>query len=386
MAWFVAALTSAVGAANPLSSVELGALGDSYTFPYTQRSIRDTHFNWAEQIDRFYGNQMIFGPPRSEAPAYNRAISGDVTQQMATDQIADFGADIVEPEVFVLFAGVNDFSGAFSILNGGSSIPLDQLPAVADTALANIQQTVANVLSERESRSPGLAAPDFVIVNTIDRGRWPRLSPGVGLAQTTAAYNAVTAATEQLNADLADWALSQKYPVVDAYSLLNLGNVLHEDGTTLTLAGQPVAAGNNGIDQPGNSWYGDFAHAGTIYHGLLANAVLEAIEQRHGYTSPGLDFHDDILTAAFANQPWPGQGSGVSLNDYLASLDENQYEIDGQAFDFDIEDYFTAFLDGDLDDDGLVTEDDIPAFILALEDPLAYASSVGLSPTAMADF
>ncbi|MEM7627451.1 MAG: SGNH/GDSL hydrolase family protein [Planctomycetota bacterium] len=380
-----AALVSPADAV-PLSSVQLGALGDSYTFPYAQRGTRNNHLNWAEQVDRFYEGQMIFGPPRGDAPAYNRAISGDVTLQMATEQIADFGDDIVEPEVFVLFAGVNDFSGAFSILNGGSSIPLDQLPAVADTALANIQQTVANVLSEREARSPGLAAPDFVIVNTIDRGRWPRLDPDVGLDQGQAVYSAVTAATEQLNADLTDWALSQQYPVVDAYGLLNLGNTLHEDGDTLTLAGQPVAAGDNGTGQPGNSWYADFAHAGTIYHGLLANAVFQAIEARHGFTSPGLDFHDDILAAAYEQNPWPGQGSGVSLSDYLDSLDENQFEINGQPFDFDTADFFTAFLEGDLDDDGLVTEADIPAFVLALEDPAAYTTAFGLAPTAAGDF
>ncbi|MEL7088996.1 MAG: hypothetical protein AAGL98_11245, partial [Planctomycetota bacterium] len=188
------------------------------------------------------------------------------------------------------------------------------------------------------------------------------------------------------NANLTDWALGQKIPVVDAYGLLNLGNALHEEGGSLTLGGQTIAAGTAGNDQPGNSWYADAAHAGTIYHGLLANAVLDAFAQRHGYTSPGLDFHDDILAAAYDENPWPGQNSGVSLEDYLDSLDENQFEINGQPFDFDVADYVAAFRPGDLDDDGQLTLDDVNAFVLALEDPAAYAASVGLAPTAMADF
>lgn len=373
---------SAPASAVSLDTVQLGLLGDSYTFPYEFRTSRDAHVNWSVQIDNFYGPLNILGP--GNPPAYNVAESGWTTGQMATDEINNLGSDITEPEVFVLFAGVNDFSGAFTVANGGSNIPINQIPNVADTALSNIQSTVANVLSERESRSPGLATPDFVIVNTIDRGRWPLLDPDVGTAQSQAAYDAVTQATEDLNANLTDWALSQKIPVVDAYSLLNLGNVLHEDGGSLTLGGQTIAAGTTATDQPGNSWYADAAHAGTIYHGLLANAVLEAIEVRHGYTSPGLDFHDDILAAAYDQNPWPGQGSGTSLSDYLNSLNENQYEINGTPFDLD--DYVTAFLQGDLDDDGSITEDDIFAFILALEDPAAYSSTIGLAPTAMADF
>ncbi len=330
MAWAGAA---GPAAATELTSVTFGALGDSYTFAYQDRGSRNNHYNWLEQIDGAYAGFDLFGG----GGAYNMAESGHTTAHLS-GQVDDFGSDLIEPDVFVLFAGVNDFQYAFETAGGDGSLSAAALPGVASAAVGNLQGTVQQILAARAALDAGAAAPKFIVVNTIDRGVWPAVS---GDAGNNDMIGPVNAATRALNAELRSWANGEGIPIVDAFSLLNLGDAATTG--SLTIAGQSMLPGGEGNNQAANSWYADGAHAGTVFHGLLANVILTAAQVQYGIGSQAnlLDLQDEVLRAAYLENPDDLPDGFTDFDAYMASIsgDAGVFLRNGEAFTLSYSDY-----------------------------------------------
>ena len=268
----------------------VGALGDSITAEQQFVGSRANARGFIEQLAELRGiNFGAFDPSRPGNQRagydYNWAIGGQGVFRAGIDDLVDgLAGQIASGDVTlaVINLATIDLALRYSDIYSGSlsGVELDDL-------INSIAGELINIVDRLES------AGDVRIVlgNCADFGvsftvrDHPALTDPIGRMLFTQA--AMT-----LNARIDDFADANGYPVLDIFNWANLGF------SGLTIDGIFIDGSmyQNAVPNP-DHFFEDSQHPGSVAHGLLANALLGAVNDAWGeYTAPLSD--QEIVLAA----------------------------------------------------------------------------------------
>lgn len=296
----------------------LGAMGDSLTDEYWDSGVSTYATNWAELLVRYRGIDMgptaaqagtnSWGSPRNTGFKYNWALSGAdsstlLSEGQHTGLRGQAGSDGVLNAVLAI--GSNDFnpgsSSAYLNIYFGSWSAA-QIQSYVNQVLTNIETALVTV------RTAGVSV---VLANLLDPGATPA---AVSVFSNGANRDRVAAAIQSVNAGLKNLAQKYQVPLMDWYGLekavlgpntglhptLKLGNV------TLNLRGSDPGPPNSA---PTNAFVSDGFHPNTVFQGIFANVVLQALDSAYG-AGLGLFSEQEILNHALI--PYGGSDTLLS--------------------------------------------------------------------------
>ncbi|MEM7307493.1 MAG: SGNH/GDSL hydrolase family protein [Planctomycetota bacterium] len=258
----------------PAAQVRFGAMGDSTTDEYLGYGPSfygsDTGMNWVqvltERRDLLSATPEVdFGPsgswgffsPQWLGYEHNYAVAGATTASLLTDGQPQNVLSHA-PDVVYLGIGFNDVWGQYgSIYLGADAQPL-------------VDQVVANITTAVEAVLGPVAAPTGVrlVLGNVEN---PDIVPELPLLYPDPAKRAlVTAAVQDINAQLAALAQARGLAVVDLYALTQHYPVQNP----LVVGGVTILPGGGATDDPQYFYLPDEFHYGTVFSGLIANAVL----------------------------------------------------------------------------------------------------------------
>lgn len=254
------------------ASLHLGVLGDSLSASYAGFPGRSDDLSWTQQLGQMQAHQLqIFNE------AVSLATSGDVLQFQAPvirELVAAGKVNYV-----TLMAGNNDLevelNAALPLLAQGPEVFLQGFVTNFTThVVSNLQQTISYISS---------AGPvDFVLGNIANVSATPAYAgadPFIKFALTTAAASA--------NEQIAGLAAAQHIPVIDLFAAPQI--------PTPALIGGVLTS---------DFYADDGFHPSTIVQGLLANAVLEALDRAYDFPVQALRLSDQRILAN-ANVDYP---------------------------------------------------------------------------------
>ncbi len=284
----------------------LGAMGDSLTDEYWDSGVSTYASNWVSILVQFRGIDMgptaaqagtnTWGSPRNEGYEYNWALSGATSAELLTEgQQTGLAGQANSNSVTsgVLDIGANDFNPAAT--DAYEAIYLGEWTEAEIQSYVN--QTVSNV--EAALAPVKGAGISMVLGNILD----PGLTPAVdGFFTSPASRQLVTAAVQSANLGIKNLAQKYRVPLMDWYGLesavLGSNSNLHSS----ILVGN-VAINLRGSDPgppnwtPTDAFVSDGFHPNTVFQELLANLILEALN--NGYNDNlALFSEQDILTQA----------------------------------------------------------------------------------------
>ena len=294
---WLAALGLTLMLAATAQAVTLGAIGDSYTEEFAIKGTRNRHRNWVEQLAT--AKRVSFGNP-SGSPTqyqYNYAFSGATTDDAISYQLPSVLNDLSNLDYVVINIGLNNFAGWVDDPTGGPSVPQTYRDIYNNNTTVTTN-TINNVFGDIQLMVNSILAQDphkkIVLANVPDWGatigfRSNRVDTVFNIDFTGISNSSqrgrVTDAVTSLNSQLATYANGLGIPVVDNFSLLNLAlqNPLYfpdfdGPGPTVNVTSNPSISGQGN----GTYFWADALHAGTLYQGLFANAVLDAIDEAYG--------------------------------------------------------------------------------------------------------
>jgi len=284
---------------KPITGV--GILGDSSSDEYRADDNRGgpyaaTTLNWVEQLVQSRG--LNFGPwgtwgePRRTGYKYNWSRSG-ATAQSLIDSGAHLGLarQVANGEVSHVFIwiGGNDFATwnntYANIYNG--LVSNAELQARIESIVANISLAVDTV--QQAGRVP------MVMVALGDRGIAP---DAIGQFPDATKRQRVTDAVNAVNEGLETLAAARGIELIDVNSFaISLRNRIDQNGV-MRIGGQAIDLFGYGKEPHMGRLDDDDGHAGTVFSGLIANALfLEPFNRAYGTgLAPLTD--EEILRAA----------------------------------------------------------------------------------------
>ncbi|MCC6682531.1 MAG: hypothetical protein IT445_16650 [Phycisphaeraceae bacterium] len=277
--------------AGAAQAVTLGVIGDSYGDEYAIKSSRNRHRNFVEQLaaaDRVSFGNASGNPTQYQ---YNFAFSGATTDDAVSSQLPSTLSNLASLDYVVISIGINNFAGWTGspnvpqtyrdIYNGNAIVTSNTV----NNVVGDIQQMIGDIRAQNPNQSIVLAnVPDWGAAigfrsNIID-GNFNF----TGISDP-AKRQLVTDAVSNVNSQLTSFANGLGIPVVDNFGLLNLALQsplyfpdLDGPGPNVNVTSNPSTSGQG----DGTYFWADAIHAGTLYHGLFANAVLTAINMAYG--------------------------------------------------------------------------------------------------------
>jgi lysophospholipase L1-like esterase len=238
------------------TALGLGAMGDSLTAPYWRLgySLSGDH-SWAEQLQILRGNLLTIA---------DVAVPGETSASLlARGQEAVVAGRV---PAAVLLIGANDVLHHLAEIRAGNSGPL-----IAQL-MADIQTTLGDVYAA--------GSHELVLGNVPDLVAMPGLRPWLpDAASVQKAASAVTQANQQIEA----WAAARHIPVVDLHGIFGL--------TT-----QPLVLGTVAVS---DVYAMDNVHPSSVIQGLIADAVLKALEVGYHVPTDAMRLSDqDLLNEA----------------------------------------------------------------------------------------
>ena len=298
---FVALLLLAPAAAPAGTTVMGDSLGDEYAFPIFTPAGGDrrTAKNYVELLSELRGGVFDFGAystasrgtPRNEGFEYNWARDGCTSAELLAEGQHTGAAGVIaagDADAAFLTLGGNDFRSVF--------IAPDP-PAALGQAVPALLQNVATIAQSILAADP---AARLVIANVPDLRHLPELRGAVAAGLIPQAFaDAVAGAIDAYNQQLA-----QAFADNDRVAIADLDGVI--DGV---MAGDSFVYGGVTIDRatPGNETnqlFVDAVHPGTVGQGLIANAFLDASNDKFA-TDYALLTEAEVLAAAAAPNPIP---------------------------------------------------------------------------------
>jgi len=251
-----------------------------------------------------------WGEPRGRGYKFNWARGGATSATLLSQgQHTGLAGQATSDGVLtaVLAIGSNDFNPGMGSSNAYLSIYYDlwsssQIEAFMDQALTNIETALATV------RTAGISV---VLATPLDTG----VTPAVVSALPDAASRArVSTVIQSVNAGLKKLAQKYQVPLVDWYGLFtamlgpttNLYSTLKVGNVDLNLRGSDPGPPNS---SPTNVFVYDSFHPGTVLHGILANALLQAFDRGCG---SGLALFSEEEILSFALIPYGGSDTLLS--------------------------------------------------------------------------
>ncbi len=277
--------------AGPASAASLGVMGDSLSDEYAEASYGSYADNWVEQLELHAGIDLgptaseagepggSWGEPRRTGYEYNWARSGASSDTLLSGgQHTGLAAQVVSEglEYAVLAIGANDFhpaGAAYSnIYNGTWSSAAIQ--SYVNQRLANIDEALDVVLP---------TGVELVLVN----------APDYGISPTVQAYYPDPAKREQvrdviaqMNAGILRIAQRRRLVLVDmAGAIVAIFGPHASPNTTLLIGDVPIylqQSDTSGGGNPTAAFVDDGVHPNTTLQGIIANAVMEALNIAYG--------------------------------------------------------------------------------------------------------
>lgn len=298
--WIVVLFTS-IGAqtAGAEPQLKLGVMGDSLSDEYFEASTWTYAKNWLQQLAENRAidpgltaaaagqPQGTWGPPRETGYAYNWSAAWATSRSLLDSGQATGLASQVVAEVIgcaVLAIGANDFNpysvtyaGIYNGTWSAARIRTQELRTLANirTALVTVRRTGVPV----------------ILVNVLDSGTTPALATDPHSADATNRLR-VTGVIRDLNSRLRQLAQLYQIPLVDWFGLAqglagsptNLRPVLLL-GNTPILMQQADPGPGPGVN-PTAGYIADGFHPHTTIQGVLANAIIAALDSGYAANLP----------------------------------------------------------------------------------------------------
>lgn len=271
----------------------LGAMGDSLSDEYAEESYSYAR-NWTMQLVLYRGINMgptaaaaqqpggTWGEPRRTYYQSNWARYGDTTDDLLSigqhtglaSQVASLGVSHA-----VLMIGANDFNSVgldayFNIYNGFWS---------SSQISTYVSSRVANVRAVLDTVAPTGAR--LVLVNILDFGITP-ITWGSPFYSDASKRDRVTAVIQQVNAGLLGLAQEHHIVMVDAFALARAAWGTNQNPrTTLLLGNVPIQLRQYDTStntNPTAAFVHDRTHPHTTMQGVLANVIIEALNEGYG--------------------------------------------------------------------------------------------------------
>ena len=266
--------TSSAHAAIPTG---VGVMGDSLSDEYQFYPSVSAAKNYVELLAGYRGinvgsfSTITRGVPRNQGFAYNWAQSGDSSSDLLahgqhTGLAGQFASH--EADVGILLVGGNDFRGVFTAPD-----PIAALNTVVPALLTNVGTAAQTTLAADPNAR-------LLIGNAPDIRYLPEVRGAVAAGLIPQALvDAVSNVIGIYNTNLsATFAGNARVGVVDINSVLT---------GVMTAPSFTYDTVTMNRDLPGSSpdhFFVDTIHPGTIGQGLLANAFVNAMDSRFGYT------------------------------------------------------------------------------------------------------
>jgi VCBS repeat-containing protein len=320
-----------INVASPI--VGLGVAGDDLSDEYVQESYSYGR-SWMQLLVGMKGIPAgaygTYAEPRRQGYEYNWARSGESSLTLLIDGQTDgLGNQVSQGKVnyTVLAVGENDFvllGEAYDKIYGNqwTQGQIDAyVGSVADiivSSLASLVATGANV----------------VLVNVPDPGLAP-LAKEPEFYPDAAGRQRVATAIEALNARLEQMSILYNVPLVDLYKFEKSLFGTHQAPIASQTIGGVVIQNTDGVART-NAFVEDGMHLNTVPQGLIANLIVEAIQQGYGtnVTSYRLSERDVVVAAGLT---YGGQDTfALKYADYvvlptanrLPTAGADQYAID----------------------------------------------------------
>ena len=277
---------------------KLGVIGDSLSDEYFEETYGSYAVNWppllavnrslnlgptAVAAGQFGGT---WGEPRRTGYQYCWARTGATSAMIVGVQDVGLAAQVAGAGIThaVLAAGTDDFSpystAYYAIYNG--TWTAGQIQNYVAQTLTNIEQTLVTVQS---------AGVDLVLATVLDPGWMPGVQSSVYYANASQ-RSYVSAVLETLNQQLKNMAQRHQVPLADWYGMAkvafgtqtNLNSVLEVGNVAIRLD----QSDTDPINHPNRTagFVADGGHPHTVLQGLLANVVLEALNEGYGTGVP----------------------------------------------------------------------------------------------------
>jgi lysophospholipase L1-like esterase len=277
--------------AGPAPAASLGVMGDSLSDEYEEESYGSYAENWVEQLELHAGIDLgptaseagepggSWGEPRRSGYEYNWARSGASSETLLSGgQHTGLAAGVVSEgiEYAVLAIGANDFhptGAAYSnIYNGSWSSATIQ--SYVDQRLANIEAAL-DVVLPTGVKLVLVNAPDYGIAPAV----WSYYSDPVKRQQ-------VADVIAQMNAGILQIAQRRRLVMVDmAGAVVAIFGEHASPNTTLSIGNVSIDLQQSDTSGGGNPTAGfvhDGVHPNTTLQGIIANAVMEALNIAYG--------------------------------------------------------------------------------------------------------
>jgi len=296
--------------ANAESQIKLGVMGDSLSDEYFEDPTRAYAKNWLQQLAEgrvidpgptvVEAGQLpgTWGPPRNTGYAYNWAAAVATSWSLLNSgQATGLASQVVADGIgcTVLAIGANDYnpySDAYAGIYNGTW-PAEKIRAQELRTLANIRTALVTV------RCTGVP---LILANILDSGSTPSVVTEPRSADPKKRQR-VTSALNDLNHKLRQLAQTYQIPLVDWFGLAqsmagsptNLAPVLLLGNTPLMM--QQVDPGPGPDSNPAAGYVADGFHPHTTIQGVLANAIISALDSGYGANLP-LFTEEEILQHA----------------------------------------------------------------------------------------
>jgi len=289
--------------ANPIEG--LAIIGDSAADEYRADNPRggeygDTTFNWLELLARERGIDVgLWGErpePRRGGYAYNWARSGATSETLLrTGQHTGVVQQIEDGHVshVIVQIGVNDFyynDVALQIYAGDFSG--DALDRFLDQVVANVEEAVQAIKIAGESKVILSATPDFVLLDVLPEVD-SVLPNEVGRQRIIDAFAVV-------NEGLKGVAEREQVAFFDINTALQDEmdeRIDPEDPRYFLVGGERIDLQERGNEPHYTLVDDEYAHAGTVFSGLIANVFIEEMNATFG-TNLDLFSDEEILRIA----------------------------------------------------------------------------------------
>lgn len=277
--------------------MRLAVIGDSVQDEYRANDSRgapyySTTLNWVELLANERGVDFgvwgTWGEPRRSGYKYNWARSGATSAAALSSQLPGVLTQLRSGEVthLIIQVGLNDFNQG----NLGYQI----YSGVAMTATLNyIASNIVSMANQANSAAPGrvlvAGTQDYVTDLLLPEIAGAMPDP-IGRARLSAAFAYIDARiVAGINSGVHHW----DYDAALAAELMP-----RRTGNVITVGGQSIVIAR-GDNEYHYAWLNDapYAHAGTVFSGLVANIYADAINSAFGSTIPRMT-DSEIIAAA----------------------------------------------------------------------------------------
>jgi phospholipase/lecithinase/hemolysin len=269
----------------------VGVLGDSYSDAYQfSPPHRMQARSWVEILSRTRGvplgafSTQSWGDSRGQGFEFDWAHVGDTSTNMIQNQLPGLLSQVASGRVkyVSIFIGSNDFSPVLMAASNGKvpvATALNELNAELTRLEANLTTAINRILAANPTVK-------IAVANLFDLSTQPYVPKFMWRPQAQTLIAALSQATQQYNAMIASLAAgNSRIAVVDLAGMM--ANLVQEGG-----ASGWVQFGGTAINmrRPGDgiqhAFLADRVHFGTVVHGMIADAFIDAYDSLGAHLNP----------------------------------------------------------------------------------------------------